>query len=72
MTNKIIAQAAIALLKTGIKYKNKEKILAAYDKIDDLELSNERVNNFSWDNLDALFSEWDDLVSQANDIIYSN
>ncbi len=62
MTNETIAQTAIALIKTGIEYKNKDRLFTAIDLAED--------ENFSWDNLDALFDEWDSLIDKANDIIY--
>ena len=62
-SNQTIAETAIALLQTGIEFGNKERILTAYDLIDD--------DKFSWDNLDTLYSTFEDLVEKGNEIIYS-
>lgn len=63
MSNEDIAVTAINLLTSGVEYKNKEKILLAYDMVEN--------EYFSWDNLDALSGEWDDLIDEANEIIYA-
>jgi hypothetical protein len=57
-----LAKSAITHLKIGIKAKHKKTILEAYDMSD----------GFEWDNVDdSLYSEWDELVDVANDILYS-
>ena len=61
MTNEQIAENAIALLRLGIDEESRNKCLVAYDMVED--------SDFSWDNLDVLFMEWDDLVDEANNII---
>ena len=60
--NTQIAESAIKLLREAINDNNKKKILASYDMVED--------SSFSWDNLDVLFDEFDDLTDKANDIIY--
>ena len=65
MTNETIAQTAIALIKTGIEHESRDKLLIAIDLVEENE-------SFSWDNLDALFDEWDSLIDKANDIIYGD
>lgn len=60
--NKEQAKAAIKLLKDGIKQKNKVKILRSYDLISDDE-------NFTWEKLDTLFEEYNNLIDEANDIL---
>jgi hypothetical protein len=58
-----IAESAIELLKDGIESGNKNKILKAYGMVED--------ESFSWEDLDVIYDHWDELVDQANDIIYS-
>lgn len=60
---KLTAISAIEQLRIGIEREHKPTILEAYDLVED--------ENFSWNGLDVIFMEWDDLVSEANDIIYS-
>lgn len=58
-----VAESAIKLLKDGIANSNKSKILEAYAIVEH--------ESFSWDDLDVLFMEWDELTEEANDILYS-
>ncbi len=57
-----IAESAITILKQGIEDNNKDKCRVAYDMIED--------DNFSWDNLDVIFIEWNSLVEEATGIIF--
>jgi len=57
-----IAESAISLLEDGISSGNKTKIISAYNIIED-------DDTFSWDGLEVLFMEWNDLVDEANEII---
>ena len=57
----VIAESAIQQLKIGIERQHKGTILEAYDMVED--------PNFSWDDLDVLFMEWDDLIDVSNDIL---
>ena len=57
-----IVESAIQLLKTGIKTGQKSTILDAYSMVE--------AKGFSWDNLDTSFMEWDNLIDEANNIIY--
>lgn len=59
-----LAEQSIFNLKDGIANKNKSKINDAYDAIQD-------SNGFEWDDLDCLFSEWDELLDEANEILVS-
>lgn len=58
----MIAESAINLLKQGIANQNKNMILQSYQAIEH--------ESFSWDGLDVLFMEWDELVNESNDILY--
>lgn len=58
-----IAESAINLLKDGINNCNKSKITMAYSMITE-------DDNFTWDNLDVLYSEWEDLIEIGNNILY--
>lgn len=57
-----IAESVISLLEDGISSGNKTKIISAYNIIED-------DDTFSWDGLEVLFMEWNDLVDEANEII---
>lgn len=57
-----IAESAISLLEDGISSGNKTKIISAYNIIED-------DDTFSWDGLEVLFMEWNDLVDEANEIL---
>ena len=57
-----IAESAISLLEDGISSGNKTKIISAYNII-------EEDDTFSWDGLEVLFMEWNDLVDEANEIL---
>jgi len=57
-----IAESAISLLEDGINSGNKAKIISAYNIIDD-------DDTFSWDGLEVIFMEWNDLVDEANEIL---
>ncbi|WP_157494127.1 hypothetical protein [Fulvivirga imtechensis] len=57
-----VAESAITLLRTGISKVNKHLILGAYEIVE--------ADDFSWDDLDALYLEWEDLVDEANDILF--
>lgn len=58
-----IAESAISLLKDGLSNGNKAKIIAAYEIVED--------DNFSWDNLDVLYLEWDELIEEANVFLFT-
>lgn len=58
-----MAEFAIALLKEGITELSNGKILNAYSHISD-------DDEFSWDEMDNLFEEWDELVDMGNEILY--
>lgn len=60
----VIAENAIFLLRQGINTASNLKIKAAYDLVED-------DNGFSWDDLDVIFTEWDDLLEESNDILMS-
>ena len=56
-----IAENAIIILKHGIEMENKSMILDAYKVVE--------AYAFSWNDLDLLFSEWEDLLDEANDLL---
>jgi hypothetical protein len=57
------AESALNLLRDGVTSDNKTKILEAYNIIE--------AEDFSWDNLEVIFMEWDDLIEEANNILNS-
>ncbi len=57
-----LAGGAIELLKKGIANESKSMILNAYSAIE--------TDTFCWDNLEVMFMEWDELVNEANEILY--
>lgn len=63
MKNKLLAIKAIEKLREGITKKNKAQLLEAYEMVED--------ESFSWDGMDGLFEEWNQLVEQVNEILYS-
>ena len=58
------ANKAISLLKEGIKNQSKTKILTAISFVEE--------PNFSWDNLNVSYDEWDKMTDEALDILYDN
>ena len=58
-----IAHQALEMLKKGIDEGNRRTIFDAYSLTED--------KDFSWDELDEIFTEWNDLVDDANDILES-
>ena len=58
-----IAESAIDKLKIGIERTHKPTILEAYSMVED--------EDFSWNDLDVIFMQWDSLVDEANEIVYS-
>lgn len=57
------AEAALTMLKGGIANNSKDKILAAYEIVED-------DKEFSWSGLNHIADEWDELVDKANEILY--
>lgn len=60
----IIAENAINSLRNAIEMGKKQMVLDAYSIVED-------DDDFTWDGLDVLFLEWDELADQGNEIIYS-
>jgi hypothetical protein len=58
----LIAHSAVTLLRDGVNQDNKTKILAAYNAI-------EEDKSFSWDGLDVIYMEWEELMDEANQIL---
>ena len=56
------AEQAIKLLQRGVDSENKKMILVAYSNLGE-------DDNFTWDDLDILFDDWDSLVDKGNDIL---
>ena len=59
------AESAIKSLRDAVDGKNKDKIVTAMNSI-------ELDNDFDWEDLGLLFSEWDDLCDMAHDILYED
>lgn len=56
------AEAALELLKEGVHQESKTMVLSAINSIDE-------DKEFTWDDLDLLFSEWDEVIDEALDIL---
>jgi hypothetical protein len=63
ISNSDLAASAIDKLREGIKTKHKATIIEAYNMIE--------IDNFSWEEIDTMYLEWDNLIDDANDIIYN-
>ena len=57
----LIAHSAVTLLRDGVNSDSKTKILAAYNAIED--------ETFSWNGLDVIYMEWEELMDEANQIL---